>query len=81
MLAPGTPLRVQWDKMFTDVGLQPPYVPIECGSVMMIRQIMLDSDFLTLLSPDQVAVELEAGWLEVVAELPAREGETLIAFQ
>jgi LysR family transcriptional regulator, regulator for genes of the gallate degradation pathway len=68
--APGTPLRVQWEKMFTDAGLQPPHVPIECGSVITIRQILLDSDFLTLLSPDQVAVELEAGWLTKIADTP-----------
>jgi LysR family transcriptional regulator, regulator for genes of the gallate degradation pathway len=68
--APATPLRVQWAKMFTDAGLQPPYVPIECGSVITIRQMLLDSDFLTLLSPDQVAVELEAGWLVKIADTP-----------
>jgi LysR family transcriptional regulator, regulator for genes of the gallate degradation pathway len=68
--APGTPLRAQWEKMFTDAGLQPPYVPIECGSVITIRQILIDSDFLTLLSPDQVAVELEAGWLTKIADTP-----------
>lgn len=68
--APDTPLRVQWEKMFTDSGLQPPHVPIECGSVITIRQILLDSDFLTLLSPDQVAVELEAGWLTKIADTP-----------
>lgn len=67
----GTPLRAQWARLFDAAGIAHPAVPIACGSVMMIRQIMLDSDFLTLLSPDQVAVELEAGWLEVVAELPA----------
>jgi LysR family transcriptional regulator, regulator for genes of the gallate degradation pathway len=67
---PGAPLRVQWEKMFTDVGVQPPNVPIECGSVITIRQILLDSDFLTLLSPDQVAVELEAGWLTKIADTP-----------
>jgi LysR family transcriptional regulator, regulator for genes of the gallate degradation pathway len=68
--APGTPLRVQWERMFGDAGLPLPAVPIECGSVMMIRQILLDSDFLTLLSPDQVVVELEAGWLRHIAEVP-----------
>jgi LysR family transcriptional regulator, regulator for genes of the gallate degradation pathway len=68
--APGTPLRVQWEKMFTDAGVPPPCVPIECGSVITIRQILLDSDFLTLLSPDQVAVELEAGWLTKIADTP-----------
>jgi LysR family transcriptional regulator, regulator for genes of the gallate degradation pathway len=67
---PGAPLRVQWEKMFTVVGVQPPNVPIECGSVITIRQILLDSDFLTLLSPDQVAVELEAGWLTKIADTP-----------
>lgn len=68
--APSTPLRVQWEKMFTDSWLTPPVVPIECGSVITIRQILLDSDFLTLLSPDQVAVELEAGWLTKIADTP-----------
>ncbi|MGB5725318.1 MAG: LysR family transcriptional regulator, partial [Parasphingorhabdus sp.] len=43
---------------------------IECGSVITIRQILIESDFLTLLSPDQVAVELEAGWLTKIAEIP-----------
>jgi LysR family transcriptional regulator, regulator for genes of the gallate degradation pathway len=68
--ARGTPLRLQWEKMFTDANLQPPNVPIECGSVITIRQILLDSDFLTLLSPDQVTVELEAGWLTKIANTP-----------
>ena len=68
--APGAPLRVQWEKMFTDADVQLPNVPIECGSVITIRQILLESDFLTLLSPDQVAVELEAGWLTKIADTP-----------
>lgn len=68
--ASGTPLRVQWEKMFKDAGLQPPHVPINCGSVIAIRQILLDGDFLTLLSPDQVTVELEAGWLTKIANTP-----------
>lgn len=68
--APGTPLRVQWERIFTDAGLQPPHVPINCGSVIAIRQILLDGDFLTLLSPAQVAVELEAGWLTKIADTP-----------
>jgi LysR family transcriptional regulator, regulator for genes of the gallate degradation pathway len=75
--APGTPLRVQWEKMFTDAGLPPPHVPIECGSVITIRQILLDSDFLTLLSLDQVAVELEAGWLTKIADTPEDQTRTI----
>lgn len=68
---PGTPLRVQWERLFDTAGLPHPAVPVACGSVLMNRQIMIASDCLTLFSPDQVAVELEAGWLEVVTDLPA----------
>jgi LysR family transcriptional regulator, regulator for genes of the gallate degradation pathway len=68
--AAGTPLRSGWARMFVNSGLAVPDVPIECGSVMMIRQILIASDFLTLLSPDQVAVELEAGWLDNIGEAP-----------
>jgi LysR family transcriptional regulator, regulator for genes of the gallate degradation pathway len=45
-------------------------VPIECGSVITIRQILRDSDFLTLLSPDQVALELKGGWLVKICDAP-----------
>lgn len=66
----GTPLRSQWRQMFEAAGSEPPRVPIECGSVMMIRQLLVESDYLTLLSLDQVAVELEAGWLVRIADAP-----------
>jgi LysR family transcriptional regulator, regulator for genes of the gallate degradation pathway len=68
--APGTPLRAQWERMFSDAGVAPPHVPIECGSVITIRQILRDSDFLTLLSPDQVALELKGGWLVKICDAP-----------
>ncbi|RHW19226.1 LysR family transcriptional regulator [Sphingomonas gilva] len=57
----GTPLREHWRALFA--GGPPPPAPIECGSVMTIRGILLDSDCLTLLSPDQIALEVEAGLL------------------
>lgn len=66
----GTPLRVQWDRMFDAAGIKRPRVPVECGSVMMIRQILMGSDMLTLLSVDQVAVELEAHWLAYICDAP-----------
>lgn len=61
--ASGAPLRESWESLFSARGIDLPVVPIESGSVMTIRQLLIDNDFLTLLSPDQVAVELEAGWL------------------
>lgn len=57
----GTPLRHHWEALFD--GDLPP-VPVECGSVMVIRGLVMQSDLLTLLSPDQIALEREAGMLE-----------------
>ncbi len=60
----GTPLRSQWEALFA--GRRLPEAPIECGSVMVVRQILRESDFLTLLSPDQVALEIAAGILVTI---------------
>lgn len=66
----GTPLRAQWRQIFVRSGIEPPRVAIECGSVIVVRQLLVQGDFLTLLSPDQVAVELEAGWLARIGAAP-----------
>jgi DNA-binding transcriptional LysR family regulator len=65
-----TPLRSQWRNVFERNGIKPPRIAVECGAVIMIRQLLLDSDLLSLLSPDQVAVELEAGWLVSLGRAP-----------
>ncbi|WP_068074819.1 LysR substrate-binding domain-containing protein [Novosphingobium lentum] len=75
--ARGAPLRDSWERLFSEAGCPPPPVPVESGSVMTIRQILIDSDFLTLLSPDQVEVELQAGWLARIADLPPALGRTI----
>jgi DNA-binding transcriptional LysR family regulator len=59
---PETPLRALWEALFDGRALPP--APIECGSVMVLRGILQDSDLLTLVSPDQVALELRSGVLE-----------------
>lgn len=56
-----TPLRAHWAALFA--GRPLPDAPIECGSVMVIRGVLQGSDLLTLLSPDQVALELGGGIL------------------
>ncbi|WP_298672423.1 LysR family transcriptional regulator, partial [uncultured Sphingomonas sp.] len=69
-----SPLRHHWERLFEGAGLPCPPAPVECGSVMAIRGILLDSDFLTLVSPDQIALELRAGLLaRVPAALPSTE--------
>jgi DNA-binding transcriptional LysR family regulator len=64
----GTPLRAHWQAIFAE---DHPPVPVECGSVMVIRGLVMQSDLLTLLSPDQIAVELETQMLvRIDAEVP-----------
>lgn len=59
-----TPLRHYWDTMMrAATGQAPPHVGIECGSVLTVRQLLVGSDALTLLSPAQLAVELDVGLL------------------
>ena len=72
--APGTPLRALWEALFDGA---PPRVPVECGSVITIREILRASDFLTLLSPDQVAAEMAAGWLTTIGTPPVHLVRTI----
>lgn len=58
-----TPLRGYWEAMLTSAGHAPPSVAIECGSVITMREILLETDMLTLLSPDQLRVEIAGGLL------------------
>ncbi len=62
--SPQTPLHAQWRRLFGDHPLPP--APIACGSVMVIRGLLGESDLLTLLSPDQVALEIAAGALTTI---------------
>ena len=66
----GTPLNQHWHSLFA--GRPLPATPIECGSVMVIRGLLRDTDLLTLLSPDQVALEIDAGMLVTIG--PALAG-------
>jgi DNA-binding transcriptional LysR family regulator len=73
----GGPLRDAWEQMFTRAGLDQPQVLVEAGSVMTIRQLLIESDCLTLLSPDQVSVELEARWLTTLCAAPPGLARTI----
>jgi DNA-binding transcriptional LysR family regulator len=60
----GSPLRVRWEHLFD--GRELPHFPVECGSVMIISRLLTEGDFLTLLSPDQVALQIKSGLLASV---------------
>lgn len=73
------PLRNYWQAMMEDdagEGFDAPHIAIECGSVLTIRELLLETDLLTLLSPDQLRVEIEAGLL-VVRDPPSRIDRTI----
>jgi DNA-binding transcriptional LysR family regulator len=71
----GAPVRSLWQGLFADTA--PPAAPIECGSVMVIRGVLRESDFLTLLSPDQVALEIDSGVLATVGPILASGGRVI----
>ncbi|WP_314716445.1 LysR family transcriptional regulator [Sphingobium yanoikuyae] len=65
-----SPLREQWENLFAEVTT--PSTPVECGSVMIIGRLLTEANFLTLLSPDQVALQIRSGLLTQVG--PPLEG-------
>lgn len=74
--AAGTPLRSYWDAMLRSTGQDPPHVATACGSVLTTRQMLLGSDAITLLSPEQLAVEIDFGLL-VTLEPPVPISRTI----
>ncbi|MEL7029517.1 MAG: LysR substrate-binding domain-containing protein, partial [Pseudomonadota bacterium] len=73
----GAPLRGKWEQAFTRVGEPIPDVHVECGSVLVMRHVLMDTDCLAVLSPDQVSVEVEAGWIETVCPAPSSLHRTI----
>lgn len=63
----GAPVRRRWEQMFQERGYEPPRLQIECGSVLVVRGLMLDGDWLTLMSRDQFLFEQRAGLLAEIA--------------
>lgn len=61
--APGTPMRMNWERMFAVRGQRPPLLQVQCGSVTIKRGMMLEGDWLTLMSRDQFRLESQAGQL------------------
>ena len=64
----GTPLRRLWRQLFESRGLKVPPAPIVCGSVMTIRTLLMEGDFLTLLSPIQIRDDLASGALSAIGD-------------
>jgi len=65
---PGTPLRQLWRRLFETRGLKVPAAPVVCGSVLTIRGLLIQGDFLTLLSPHQVRDDVACGALVTIGD-------------
>ena len=73
----GAPLRQLWRQMFEALGGDLPPVPIECGSVMTIRELLVSGDYLTMLAVDQLMVELDAGLVVDIGPAPGAISRTI----
>jgi LysR family transcriptional regulator of gallate degradation len=71
----GSPLRLLWEQLFAQQ--ERPAHPIACGSVMAIRGILRETTCLTLLSPEQVLMEVRAGILAQVGAPLSRMVRTI----
>jgi LysR family transcriptional regulator of gallate degradation len=58
--AAGSPMRRRWEGLFAP-RQDLPAVQVDCGSVVVTRGMLLDGDWLALLSPDQFRIERTAG--------------------
>lgn len=52
-----SPMRLQWESLFADKAL--PECPVECESIMVVINLLAQSEFLTLASPRQVELPLQ----------------------
>jgi DNA-binding transcriptional LysR family regulator len=78
IMAPrSTPMRAAWEALFHREGAAPPRVVVECSSILAIHGLLLEGDWLTLLSPEQVAREVAAGRLQLLGP-PLAGGERTI---
>ncbi len=61
--ARGAPMRAVWDGHFLNGPFPAPCLRIECSSVLVALGLMLNGDWLALLSPDQFRIEQQMGLL------------------
>ncbi len=56
---PGTPSRAQFDAVFTAQRLPPPASILDCGSILLMRELLKRSDMVGCISAHQAAAEME----------------------
>ncbi|QEW23231.1 Galactose-binding protein regulator (plasmid) [Paracoccaceae bacterium] len=57
----GTPTREQFDELFATSGLPQPDSIIECGSILLMRELLALSDLVGCISAQQAGAEIDKG--------------------
>lgn len=60
---PGTPSREQFDALFEQRGMSLPDSIVECGSILLMRELLLKSDILGCISGQQAEADVRNGLL------------------
>lgn len=71
----GTPARQQFDEMFGAAGLSAPESVLECGSILLMRELLRQSDLLGCISAHQARAEVSNGLvtrLDIGIDWPGR---------
>jgi DNA-binding transcriptional LysR family regulator len=66
LAAADAPVHQRWDRMFAERGMTKPNLGIECGAGTVLRGLLLDGDWLTMMSRDQFLFEERAGLLREI---------------
>src|SRR3546814_8966771 len=67
----GTPMRRTWENLFTEAGVDPPRARVTSRSLLAIRALLLEGDYLALLNLGQVALDVDNGLISIIgAPLP-----------
>lgn len=62
----GAPMRAQWESMFPQDGGPRAIMTIESSSILVARGLLVEDDWLALMSHDQFRIEQDAGMLAAV---------------
>ncbi|SMX42524.1 HTH-type transcriptional activator CmpR [Maliponia aquimaris] len=60
---PGTPSRAQFDALFPTHAVPPPDSILDCGSILLMREVLMRSDLLGCISAQQAEAEVRNGLL------------------
>jgi LysR family transcriptional regulator of gallate degradation len=63
---PGTPARALFDQSFAAASLPAPVEAVETSDLAILRGLLLQSDMVTAISPQQLHYEIAAGTLQVL---------------